>query len=230
MDIPFTIEQFLDVFERYNRAIGAAPLAAYVLGIATLALAARGGRPASRAALAVLGLFWTFDGAAYHLAFFREVNPAATGFGIAFIAQGALFAREALRAEPLPFGVRRTPRHALALALAAYAMVVYPLLGAAAGHGYPRGPTFGVAPCPTTIFTFAVLLLAERAVPASLFAIPFLWSLLGVSAAAQLGIREDYGLGVAGIVGTAVLVVERRPSTRSARRLAGPTAPPEPRL
>lgn len=217
MAIPFTVEQFLSVFERYNRAIGPAPLVAYGLGVAALALACRGGRAASRFALGVLALFWTFSGAAYHLGFFRAVNPVATVFGLAFIAQGALYALAAARAEPLPFRLRPGARQVFGLALAAYALVAYPLLGMAAGHAYPRSPVFGVAPCPTTIFTFAVLLLADAAVPARLYAIPFLWSLLGVSAAAQLGIREDYGLAVAGIVGTVVLVVGHRRAATAAR-------------
>jgi hypothetical protein len=44
-------------------------------------------------------------------------------------------------------------------------MVVYPLLGIRFGHSYPRAPLFGVAPCPTTIFTFGLLLWATRSVP-----------------------------------------------------------------
>jgi Family of unknown function (DUF6064) len=210
MNPPFTVEQFLSVFERYNRAIGPAPLLAYALGIAALVLACRGGPRSGRAVLGTLALFWGFNGAAYHLAFFRQVNPAATAFGALFIAQGTLFALAAARAEPLRFRLHPGPRGVLALALAAYALVAYPLLGIAAGHAYPRAPVFGVAPCPTTIFTFALLLLAEGAVPARLFVLPLLWSLLGVSAAAQLGIREDYGLAVAGIAGTGSLLAARR--------------------
>lgn len=213
MNLPFTVEQFLSVFERYNRAIGPAPLLAYALGIAALVLACRGGPRSGRAVLGILALFWVFNGAGYHLAFFRQVNAAASVFGALFILQGASFAHAATRSEPLRFRLRAGPRGVLALALAAYALVAYPLLGAAAGHAYPRSPVFGVAPCPTTIFTFALLLLAEGVVPARLLVLPFLWSLVGVFAAAQLGIREDYGLAVAGIAGTAVLVgaFRRRP-------------------
>jgi hypothetical protein len=209
MKLPFTVEEFLSVFERYNRAIGPTPLLAYALAGAALWLAWRGGRPASRAVLGILAGFWAMNGAGYHLSFFRAVNPAANVFGALFLAQAALYAAAAAKVDPLAFRVRRTPRHAVALALAAYAAIVYPLVGAALGHAYPRSPLLGVAPCPTTIFTFAVLLLAEGTVPVTLYAIPFLWSLVGVSAAAQLGIREDWGLAVAGVVGTAILVGRR---------------------
>jgi hypothetical protein len=221
MALPFTVEQFLSVFERYNRAIWPAPFVAYGLGVAALALACRGGRGASRFALAVLAAFWAVNGAGYHLAFFRTVNPIATAFGVAFLAQAALLALAAARAEPLPFHFRPGARQLVALAFAAYALVAYPLLGMAAGHAYPRAPMFGVAPCPTTIFTFAVILLADAPVPAWLYAIPFLWSLLGVSAAAQLGIVEDYGLAVAGIVGTVILALGHRRAATAARPATG---------
>ncbi|HEX9048959.1 MAG TPA: DUF6064 family protein [Anaeromyxobacter sp.] len=217
MQLPFTVEEFLSVFERYNRAIGPAPLFAYGLAAFALALAWRGGRPANRTVLAVLAAFWAMNGAGYHLTFFRSVNPAATAFGTLFLAQAALYAAAATRLEPLRFRVRATPRHALALALAGYAAIAYPILGAALGHAYPRAPLLGLAPCPTTIFTFAILLLAEDTVPVALYAIPFLWSLLGASAASQLGIREDWGLPVAGLAGTAVLVVRRRRRPAEAR-------------
>jgi hypothetical protein len=209
MKVPFTLEQFLDVFEKYNHAIGLAPILAYVLGFLALFLAVRGGRAGSRAVLAVLAVLWSFVGGVYHLAFFAEVNRAAILFGALFVIQGVLYAMAATREEPPAFRFHPSPRHAFALALAAYAMVAYPLLGAAAGHPYPRGPAFGVTPCPTTIFTFAILLLAEGALRTSLYAIPFLWSLVGLSAATQLGIREDYGLAVAGAVGTGLLVAAR---------------------
>ncbi len=221
MALPFTVDQFLSVFEAYNRAIGPAPLVAYALGVAALALACRGGRTSSRAVLCVLAAFWALNGAGYHLAFFRAVNPIATAFGVAFLAEAALLAFAAARAEPLPFRFRPGPRPLLGVAFAAYALVAYPLLGMASGHAYPRAPMFGVAPCPTTIFTFALFLLIEARVPAWLYAIPFLWSLLGVSAAAQLGIREDYGLAVAGIVGTVILAVGHRPAAAAPRPATG---------
>jgi hypothetical protein len=86
-----------------------------------------------------------------------------------------------------------------------YAMIIYPILGTLLGHGYPRSPSFGVAPCPTTIFTFGLLLLTSARVPKSLLVIPFLWSLLGFTAAFLLGVPEDIGLLVAGFLGVALL-------------------------
>jgi hypothetical protein len=67
-----------------------------------------------------------------------------------------------------------------------------------------------VAPCPVTIFTFGLLLLADKRVPKYLLVIPFLWSLLGFSAALALTIREDIGLLIAGVLGTILIAVRDR--------------------
>jgi hypothetical protein len=76
-------------------------------------------------------------------------------------------------------------------------------------HVYPQSPTFGL-PCPTTIFTFGLLLLTDKNVPIAVLMIPFVWSLIGFTAAFSFGIWEDTGLLVAGLVGTALLVIRNR--------------------
>jgi hypothetical protein len=209
VELPFTLDQFLSVFERYNRAIEPAPFFAYALGAVTLVLACRGDRRSGRLVLGALALFWAVCGAGYHLAFFRRINPAALAFGVLFLAQAALLLRAALRREPPAFRLQASTRHVAALSLAVYALAAYPRLAAAAGHEYPRAPVFGVAPCPTTIFTIAVLLLAEPRPSGTLLAIPLAWSLVGLSAAVQLGMTEDYGLAAAGLVAVVLAVVDR---------------------
>ena len=55
---------------------------------------------------------------------------------------------------------------------------------------------FGVAPCPTVIFTLALLLLSNARW--RLVFIPLLWSAVGGSAAVLLAVPQDYGLILAG--------------------------------
>ena len=52
-----------------------------------------------------------------------------------------------------------------------YALSVYPLIGAAVGHRFPASVSFGL-PCPTVIFTFAVLSLLARSAPPQVFVVP----------------------------------------------------------
>jgi hypothetical protein len=91
----------------------------------------------------------------------------------------------------------------------AYAMLIYPIFGVWAGHGFMAGPMFGVAPCPTTIFTLGILMMTRGRWVVWLAVVPVLWSLVGLAAAVQLGIPEDLGLPVAGAVLAAVLATLR---------------------
>jgi hypothetical protein len=214
VELPFTVAEFFSVFERYNLAIYPAQIAVYAAGAIGVAAVLRGGRAADLVASSVLASLWAFTGAGYFLGFFSGVSGIAVPAGALFVLQAALFVAAASSGR-LRFDGRR---ERLGWVFVAYAMVLYPLLGAAAGHGFPRSPTFGVTPCPTTIFTWGMLLLASGAVPAWLVPIPLAWSAVGTSAAVQLGVIEDYGLTVAGAVGLVTLWARRR---SRARALAG---------
>lgn len=96
-----------------------------------------------------------------------------------------------------------------------YAAVVYPLVGMWSGHRYPELPMFGITPCPVTIFTFGLMLLAASPVPRWLLVIPVIWSLIGGSAAVMLGVPQDWLLLVSGASAVAIVVRDRarlRPS------------------
>lgn len=101
------------------------------------------------------------------------------------------------------------------LALAAIALVVYPLWSWYAGHGFPFLPTFGL-PCPTTIYTIGLLAFLVRPYPRSPFVVPLLWCLVGAQAAFLLGVPQDMGLIAAGVVGV-VLLLRSKPSAVSVR-------------
>jgi hypothetical protein len=94
-------------------------------------------------------------------------------------------------------------------------MIIYPLLGISLGHTYPRSPMFGVTPCPATIFTFGMLLWTTKPVPVYLLIIPLLWSIIGMSAAVSLRVYEDFGLVVAGVLGTILILLKNRKAIRS---------------
>ena len=197
--------QFLNVFAEYNAAIWPSQIPLYLLGIAVVIITASRLAWSGRLAMGSLALYWVWMGALYHLAFFRQINPAATVFGALFIVQGALFALAGAR-DSVHFGPPQGWSGILGTVFIAYALVVYPILGALTGHAYPRAPLFGVAPCPTAIFTFGILLWARNRVGIYLLIIPFLWSLVGFTAALKLSIREDFGLLVAGLIGTGLLI------------------------
>lgn len=161
MIAPFTTKQFLGVFAAYNAAIWPIQIVAYGLGlIAVTALWSR--RPlAVQLVLSILALMWALNGIGYHFLFFSEINPIAKEFAAFFVLQSILFELSVLVPSDLRFKVELKFRSAAGLSFIVYALLIYGLLGYWAGHGLMSGPMFGVAPCPTTIFTIGMLLLAR---------------------------------------------------------------------
>ena len=198
--MPFTREQFFELFVAYNAAIWPAEVVAYLLGIAAVLALVRPGRAAGQLISAILAILWLWTGLFYHMVYFARINPAAYVLGALFLAQAALFVLAGVCGSRLAFRSAQKPVKLLGAALIAYALVIYELLGLVAGHGLMQGPLFGVAPCPTVIFTLGVLVLAEPPVPWWLLPIPLAWAVIGTSAALTFGVAEDLGLAVAAVL------------------------------
>jgi hypothetical protein len=205
--LPFSRDQFFEVFERYNEAVWPAQLALVAIALGCVVMTIWG-RSTSRAIGWLLAVLWAWMAIAYHFWFFASINRAAWIFGGLFLATAIVFALQAARGT-LAFEPSRDASGVVGVALVLYALVGYPLVGIAAGQAYPRFPTFGL-PCPTTIFTLGMLLLVRRPVPFMVFAGPFAWALVGSSAAFLLGVVEDLGLAAAAVLAACVLGLRRR--------------------
>ena len=200
MNPPFTITDFLAVFAAYNAAIWPLHLVAYALGLVAVTAIFVPRPGLVRLAFAALAVLWAFTGINYHLMFFARINPIAPVFAAFFVLQGILFLASAVRPGDLRLHLSQDFRSIAGLMSIVYALAIYPVLGIWAGHGLLAGPMFGVAPCPTTIFTIGILMIARGVWVIWLSIIPILWSLIGLAAAIQLGIPEDLAMPVAGVV------------------------------
>ena len=127
------------------------------------------------------------------------------GFGLIFIIQAILFYKAGIHDKKMEFSWQNNLEAYTGAILILYALIVYPLLGMYFGHTYPENPTFGL-PCPTTIFTFGILLWAKEKLPLYIIIIPVIWAFLGISAAMQLGIKEDLGLLISGLISAILLI------------------------
>jgi hypothetical protein len=194
--LPFTREQFFEVFAAYNQAIWPAQVVAYLLAGACLLAVLVNRRYAHRFSLAALAVLWAWTAIAYHWLQFATVNPAAVAFAIMFLVQAIVLASFAARPPDVEVDTG-AGRRWLGWALVAYATVIYPLLGYASGHVYPAAPTFGVTPCPLVIFTFGLLLIMRSRLRWALLAIPVAWAVIGGSAAFLLGVPQDWALPLA---------------------------------
>lgn len=205
--LPFTREQFVAIFAEYNAGVWPAQVGAYLLGLTMVGLVLKPSRTGNRIIGAGLAAMWVWTGIAYHWIYFSTINKAALAFGALFVLQGAVFLYGAVLRERIQFGAAQGPLAWLGWALVAYAAAVYPLLGLALGHPLGEIPMFGVTPCPVTLFTFGLLLLTRAPVSRWILVVPFLWSLIGGSAAFLLGVPQDWLLLVSGL--TVPLIVYR---------------------
>jgi len=209
MQLPFTIEQFYGVFRDYNTAVW--PAQWFLAALALVAVAAMlRPRPWSGVAVsAILALLWTWIALAYHLAFFARISPAAYAFSAVSMVGAAVFIWQGVVRRKLAFGWVPGLKSVAGVVLIVFALVVYPVWSAYAGHPYPATATFGL-PCPTTIFTIGVLCFAVPPTPRSPLIVPFLWCLVGAQAAFLLDLQPDLGLIAAGAVSVALLATAGR--------------------
>ena len=204
MVLPFTVEQFHGVFRDYNTAVWPVQWILVAMALAAV-VAVRKPRPWSGVAVsAILGLLWAWISVAYHLAFFARISPAAYGFAVLSAAGAAVFIWQGVVRRRLAFCWVPGLKAGAGVGLIVFALLVYPVWSAYAGHPYPATPTFGL-PCPTTIFTIGLLCFSAMPTPRSPLVVPVLWCLVGAQAAFSLGVQPDLGLIAAGVVGVALL-------------------------
>lgn len=216
MQLPFTREQFFDLFVGYNEALWPAALALWIASavVVVLLLAAR--HPPDRWISVLLVAHWAWSALAYHVAFFTQINPAAWLFAALFLGQAVLVFHVGVEQRRLaftPWGHAWAP---LAWGLIAYSLA-YPVINAIDHRSLVRIPTFGL-PCPTTIFTAGVLMLATPRCW-SLSVVPVIWAAVGGSAAFLLGVYADVALPIAGMALTIFSVRRATPEKLPAGRV-----------
>jgi hypothetical protein len=209
MALPFTRPEFLQVFADYNQAIWPLQVVAGALGFIALALLFSNTTSADRLIAGILTVLWAVTGIGYHWLFFSSISPAAYMFGAVFLIGAGIFLVEGTVRSRIRFRFARGIRGWMALLLLAYSLIVYPALGLALTHPYPETPLFGVAPCPTVIFSLGLLLLAAYPRPLVLAAAPLIWAGIGGSAAFLLGVPQDLGLPAAALIWLAAWVHQR---------------------
>lgn len=199
MKVPFTIDQFFNVFENYNTKIFPFQLLILLLGLIVLVFVHQ--KKSSKNILigGFLGLLWIWIGAVYHLMFFTAINKPAFVFGGLFILQGLLFLLNTFSNSKIEYGFGEKAKDYLGYFFILFGLIIYPIIGYVVEGSASRIISLGL-PCPSTIFTFGFLMLATNKVPKYLLISPFLWSLIGLSAAINFGVIQDYMLIISAIV------------------------------
>lgn len=205
MQIPFTVEQFYEVFRAYNLAVWPAQLFLVGFAVAALSMLLFRWHWCGVGISAVLAFLWAWMALAYHLAFFSFINPLAYVFAAFSLVGAAVIAWQGVVLRQLEFRIAPGVRTWLGGGLVVFALLVYPSWSFLAGHRYPELATFGL-PCPTTIFTIGLLAFLVQPYPRGPFVVPVMWCFVGSQAAFLFDVPQDLGLVAAGVAGIALLL------------------------
>jgi Family of unknown function (DUF6064) len=199
MKRPFTFDEFLEMLERFNTDWWPAHVIMYALAAAAIFLAIRKTSFSGSIVTAIHSLFWIWIGIVFNLLYFSKLYNMAYLFVVLFVLEGIILARVGILRKNLTFGVRADLCGVTGAIMIIYALIGYPIIGYATGRGPDHLLYAGMMPCPTAIFTLGMLLWTEKPLPKIVPVIPVVYALSGF-VPVKLGVVEDVGLVVAGVV------------------------------
>jgi hypothetical protein len=205
MRLPFTADQFFDLFAGYNLMFWPVLAVFWAATLVTTVQLLRG-HVVSVSLVALAAAQWAWTAVAYHAMLFTSINPAAWLFAALFLAQAAGLCWFGLVRRRMAFALTWRVKHVFGAVLLVYSLL-YPMLATIGVHQFPRAPLFGV-PCPLTLFTAGLLLASRFPTPRWLYGVPILWSAIGGSAALLLGVVPDLMLWAAGAALLGALVAQ----------------------
>ena len=213
MELPFTTQQFLNVFYVYNEAIWPAQWVAYSLSIVAvlLAILTPRRRHSDKIISAILAGFWIWTGAIFHLQYFTTIGPGGYLFGVLFIAQGVLFIRFGIIKPMLHYRFRGDAVGITGACVVFYTLAASPAIMWLTETQFPPESAIGANPCAVTMITFSLLLLTDSRVPKAVLVIPALWALVSIKALQILGINVvDSALLITAVVTVGMLLYRDR--------------------
>lgn len=210
MKTPFTTEQFFNVIENYNSFVFPMQFIILALGAGLMGLVISSKKSKTRVPGIFTGLLWVWIGIFYHLLFFTSINKAAYIFGSLFILQGIFILAETFFKNRLDTLTENKKQKVAGLILIFYGVVVYPVISYFSEGSLVGTISLGL-PCPSTIITFGVFLIYGKNISRYLLIIPTLWSLIGISAAINFGVYQDFVMLIAAILASVFLLRKNRP-------------------
>ena len=204
MKIPFTTEQFLSVFEKYNSTVFPIQWILILLGIVALFLVHSKHSSKNKLIGSFLGLLWIWMGIVYHIIFFTVINKLAFVFGGFFVLQGVLILINTFLKDKLIFSFPSQTKNYFGYFFILFGLIIYPIISYFVQGTFKRTIALGL-PCPTTILTFGFFMMASNKFPKYLLIIPSLWTIVGVGAAIQFGVYQDFMMPIAAVIAVTML-------------------------
>lgn len=209
MKTPFSTEQFISVFEKYNSALYPAQFIILVLGIIAIIFLHSNNTFKNFYISGFLGLLWLWIGVVYHFYFFAEINKVAYIFSGLFIIQGLIFYIEAISRVQIIFEFDGKVRNYIGYFFILFGLILYPIIGYNIEHDFSKVISLGL-PCPTVILTFGFLMNTNKSLPIYVLIIPTIWALIGFTAVLNFGIYQDIMLLVSAIVAGIWLLMRKK--------------------
>jgi len=200
------IEDFMMVLESYNLAIWPLQIFSYILIIVALFFSFKSTKYSLKIILGILSLLWLFNGIVFSLLYWAPSHLFGYVFGICFTLQGLIFLY-GLKKSDITISFPGITYTSIGIIFVVYAIIGYQVFGYYLGHIYPKFFPVGLVPCPTTIFTFGIFLIISKRIPIIYYAIPLIIAIGGILAV-NIGIYEDIGLIITGLLG-AILIIRR---------------------
>jgi hypothetical protein len=155
-----------------------------------------------------LSLMCAWNGLVFFFFYGRRLPGTILGAPL-FILAAILFAWD-VRAGKIQFQLPQVRWQRYITGFLILLSFLYPLVGFVFGHVYPESCTFGVMPCPTTVFALALLSAALPQVDMKVYSLLLIWALpaLGKCLGA-LDLYEDCILFWAGVYALFMLIRSR---------------------
>lgn len=206
--MPFSQEQFFNVFLRYNITVFPFQVILFAAGIFCLILIILKSRYAEKVTSYLLVILWLWTAVAYHIIFFSKINKAAIAFGALFIIQSLFFLLEFVVKKKLEFNYENKFNLFTGYFLILFGLVFYPLIGLYSGKEIGYIISLGL-PCPSVIFTFGVIIISNKNYTLYKLIIPVIWAFIGFFATFKFGIYQDIMLPVSAVLTIVIFFRER---------------------
>lgn len=220
-------ETLLELFTRYNHDLWPAHVFAYLVAVPLIwAIVAPSSTLLKRIPGLILGGLLVWLGMVFQALYATDISRTlGSAYAALFVVGGLSMMRAGLRGRLMLSDRPGRISRLVGVTAIVYALLVYPMLGYAFGHGWPEAPLFGMAPCPTVIAVFGVLALSHPS-PRHLWILPITWTLLATGPAVQRGVWEDVGMVVFGAGALVAAVLDARSGRHASHslRLPGPNA------
>jgi hypothetical protein len=209
------LNEFLAAFDHANAVIWPMPVLWYVVALAMIELALLPTANSSRVVCLLAAAYLGWIGIAYFAVLVSHMSLAGV-WAVLFVAQGALLVFAGVARQDLVIRPGGDLSSLLGAFWIVYALAVYPVVGLLGGHPLGTLPLFGLAPCPTVIYCFGLLLWARPPLPRYLLLLPLAWSLVNAPPALGTGIVADWGMVLAAVTTTGLIIWRDRRSTNHA--------------